>query len=270
MMGVMHRWCVLGLLATGIAAQSTGPGRGVNFYSLEKEQALGAQLAAEYRRNVRGIDSAGVSAYVNEMGQRIAGKAGGAAYAYTFELVDDDRMFLQEPVAFPGGPVFVPVGLILAAQNEGELAGMMAHAIAHIAARHGTKAATKTELVNQASIPLIFMGGWTGYAIRQGQALAIPLGFVKFARQGELEADALAVAAMAAAGYDPAGLASYVERVQPVDALPPKLTSPIPDRDARLAAMRAAIQALPAASYAAHDGFAAIQEAAKAAPRLAR
>jgi predicted Zn-dependent protease len=266
----VHRLCALGLLAPFLTAQNTGPGRGVNFYSIEKEQALGAQLAAEYRRNVRGIDSKTVSAYVNEIGQQIAGKIGGAAYPYTFEVVDDQQTFLHEPVAFPGGPVFVPAGLILAAASADELAGMMAHSLAHIAARHGTKMATKEEIVNQSSIPLIFMGGWTGYAIQQGQALAIPLGFVKFARQNEMQADTLAISAMATAGYDPAALASYIERVQPVEALPPKVYSPIPERESRLAAIRAAIATLPAASYPAHDGFAAIQEAARTAPRLSR
>jgi predicted Zn-dependent protease len=266
----MHRLLVLAFLAPLLGAQTAPPDRGVNFYSIEKEQALGAQLASEYLRTARVIDDAAVKQYLDGLGQRLAGKAQGPAFRYTFELVDGDRPFLHEPVAFPGGAVFVPAGLILAAVSEDELAGMLAHAIEHIAARHGTKQATKGELVNQASVPLILMGEWQG--------TAVPQGFAKFQRQSELQADALAAHSMAAAGYDPGALVNYIERVQPADALPLKVTSPYPDREGRLAALRTAIEGLPASTYPAHDGFAAIQAAvarhdvkpAQAPPRLAR
>ena len=122
------------------------------------------------------------------------------------------------------------------------------------------------------------MGGWQGYAIRQGEANAVPLGLVKFQRRNELEADALAAQTMAAAGYNPAALIDYIGRLQPPDPSPPKATSPAPDRDARLAALRTVIGNLPASSYPSHEGFAAIQEEvtrltakpAKGPPRLAR
>ena len=274
----MRRVWILVLLIAPLAGQDTPPDRGPNFYSVEKERALGEKLVEEYRRTARVIDDAEVKAYLNDVGQRIAAKAQGPPFTYTFELIDDDQILLHEPVAFPGGAVFVPASLILAAKSEDELAGMMAHAIAHIAARHGTKQATRGELVNQATIPLIFMGGWAGYAVRQNQAIGIPLGFLKFMRQNELAADTLAVQSMAAAGYNPAALADYVERVQPLKPPPFEPTVPYPDRETRLAGLRTAIGALPAASYPAHDGFAAIQEAvkrldvkpAKAPPRLAR
>jgi predicted Zn-dependent protease len=180
-------------LAAALSAQEASPARGVNFYSIEKEQALGEQLAKEYRRDVTVIEDATVNAYVDGLGQWLAAKAGGPAFRYTFELVNDDGIVLNEPVAFPGGKVFVPASLIRAARSEDELAGMLAHAIEHIAARHGTKLATRGELMDQATIPLIFVGGWTGYAMRQGAAIAIPAGFAKLQRQFELQSDALAV-----------------------------------------------------------------------------
>jgi predicted Zn-dependent protease len=264
--------------AAGLCAQANSPARGVNLYSLEKEQALGAQISKEYRRGVTVIEDAAVKAYLDGLGQRLAAKAGGPAFGYTFELVSDDGIVLNEPVSFPGGPVFVPTSLIRAAQSEDELAGMLAHAIAHIAARHGTKLATRGELMDQATIPLIYMGGWTGYAMRQGAAIAIPLGVLKLVRQSELQADALAVQTMSAAGYDPQALVNYMERVLPADVAPPSPMSALPRHDARLEALRKAVEGLPAATYPAHEGFAAIQEAvsrldvkpAKVPPRLAR
>jgi predicted Zn-dependent protease len=266
------------IMVSGLIAQETNPARGVNFYSIEKEQALGAQLAREYRRDVTVIEDAAVKAYLDDLGQRLAAKAGGPAFRYTFELVSDDGIVLNEPVAFPGGTVFVSTSLIRAARSEDELAGMLAHAIAHIAARHGTKLATRGELMDQATIPLIFVGGWTGYAMRQGAAIAIPAGFAKLQRQFELQSDALAVQTMAAAGYDPRALVNYMERVLPADVAPPSPMKALPGHDARLEALRKAVEVLPAAAYPAHDGFAAIQEAvarldvkpAKAPPRLAR
>ncbi|MCU1233882.1 MAG: peptidase Ste24p [Candidatus Solibacter sp.] len=271
----MHRLLTLVLAAPALLAQ---PDRGVNFYSIGKEQALGAQLAAEYRKGVTVIDNAMVNAYLNDLGQRLAAKTAGQTFTYTFELVDANPRFLNEPAAFPGGPIFIPAQLILAAKSEDELAGMLAHSIAHIAARHGTKQATKDQIVNQATVPLIYMGGSQGYALQQGQTLAVPFGFVKFQRQLELQADSLAVQTMAAAGYDPSSLADYIERAQPPDNLPPPSISPLPGRTARLESIRTAIDALPPATYPPHDAFAGIQEEAarlnvrpaKAPPRLAR
>lgn len=275
---MLSRFWALPLLACALRAQGNAPDRGANFYSLEKERALGAQLAAEYRRSVTVIENAAVNAYLTDLGRRIAARSQGPDFTYTFELVDDNTL-LNEAPAFPGGAIFVPAQLILAARSEDELAGMMAHSIAHIAARHGTKQATKGEISSMGTGPLIMIGAWTGYATRQGLAPAVPLGFLQFRRASELQADSLAVQAMAAAGYNPASLADYVERTQPVDGLPAPVFRALPERDARVAAIRAAMQNLPVTTYPAHDSFAAIQDEilrlkeampAKAPPRLSR
>jgi predicted Zn-dependent protease len=107
------------------------------------------------------------------------------------------------------------------AENEAELAGVMAHEIAHVAARHGTRQATRGELINLASIPLIFMGGWTGYAIRQGAGLAIPLGFLTFSRGFEREADALGLQYLYKAGYDPTAFIDFFEKIQSLEKRKP-------------------------------------------------
>jgi predicted Zn-dependent protease len=249
--------CLLALLRLAYA-QDQPPGRGVNFYSCEKEAALGAQLTKEARRDTTPLDSPVVREYLERIGQRLAEQLPMACLApFTFAVVTDDTL-THEPFALPGGFIFVPAGLILAAQSEAELAGMLAHAMAHIAERHGTRQATRSELVNTASVPLIYMGGGQSFAVQQGAALAIPLGLLDFRRQCELAADRAAVRAMAAAGYDPAALAAYIERTQTDQA--PARFSPLPARDARIAALNQAAAELPRAGYSAPDGLAPIQD----------
>src|SRR5215467_4585896 len=153
-------------------------GKGVNFYSLEKEIALGKQLAQEVERQAKIIDDPVIAEYVNRVGQNLV-RNSDAKVPFTIKVLDTEEV---NAFALPGGFFFVNSGLILKADSESELAGVMAHEIAHVAARHGTRQATRGEIVNLASIPLIFMGGWAGYAIRQGASIAIPLGFLKFSR----------------------------------------------------------------------------------------
>ena len=251
---------------------------GVNFYSIEKEKALGAQLAAEYRRQTHVIDASSVNEYLSELGGRLAAQAPATGFTFTFELVDDEQTWIHEAVVFPGGPAFVPASLILAAANGDELAGMLAHAIAHIATRQETRQRTRGQIMNQASVPLITMGGPSGYAIRQGNALALPMAFLAFQRNNELESDQLAARMLSAAGYDPQALGRYIERVQPADPPLRNATAPYPDKDTRLAALRETIRQLPSATFSVHPGLDAIQQEvtrltarpAKTPPRLAR
>src|SRR6187397_1706870 len=145
-------------------------GKGVNFYSLEKEIGLGKGLAQEVERQAKIIDDPVIAEYVNRVGQNLV-RNSDAKVPFTIKVLDSEEV---NAFALPGGFFFVNSGLVLKADNEAELAGVMAHEIAHVAARHGTKQATRGEIANIATIPLIFMGGWAGYAIRQGMSLAIP------------------------------------------------------------------------------------------------
>src|SRR5205809_6902384 len=138
-------------------------GKGVNFYSLEKEIALGKQLAQDVERQAKIIDDPVIAEYVNRVGQNLV-RNSDAKVPFTIKVIDDDTV---NAFALPGGFFFVDSGLILKADNEAELAGVMAHEIAHVAARHGTKQATRGQLAQLATIPLIFMGGWGGYGARQ-------------------------------------------------------------------------------------------------------
>src|SRR5688572_4667182 len=160
-------------------------GKGVNFYSLEREIALGKQVAQEIERQARVVDDPVVAEYVNRVGQNLV-RNSDVKVPVTIKVLDAEEV---NAMALPGGFFFVNAGLILKAETEAELAGVMAHEIAHIAARHGTRQATRGQVINLASIPLIFMGGWTGYGIRQATSVLVPIGFLKFSRAFETEAD---------------------------------------------------------------------------------
>jgi predicted Zn-dependent protease len=136
----------------------------------------------------------------------------------TIKVLDAEEV---NAMALPGGFFFVNSGLIMKAESEAELAGVMAHEIAHIAARHGTRQATRGQVVNLASIPLIFMGGWTGYGIRQATSVLVPIGFLKFSRSFEQEADLLGLQYLYKAGYDPTAFVDFFEKIQSMEKKKP-------------------------------------------------
>src|SRR5215467_5343380 len=217
-------------------------GKGVNFYSLEKEIGLGKQLAQEVERQAKIIDDPVIAEYVNRVGQNLV-RNSDAKVPFTIKVLDSEEV---NAFALPGGFFFVNSGLILKADNESELAGVMAHEIAHVAARHGTRQATRGTIINYASIPLIFMGGWTGYAIRQGAGLAIPLGFLTFSRGFEKEADYLGLQYLYKSGYDPTAFVDFFEKIQSMEKKKPgsisKVFSTHPMTDDRIKASQEEIQ----------------------------
>jgi beta-barrel assembly-enhancing protease len=217
-------------------------GKGVNFYSLEKEIALGKQLAQEVEREAKIIDDPIIAEFVSRVGQNLV-RNSDAKVPFTIKVLDTEEV---NAFALPGGFFFVNSGLILKADSESELAGVMAHEIAHVAARHGTRQATRGEIINIASIPLIFMGGWTGYAIRQGAGLAIPMGFLTFSRGFEREADYLGLQYLYKTGYDPTSFVDFFEKIQSLEKKKPgtmsKVFSTHPMTDDRIKAAQDEIQ----------------------------
>ena len=189
----------------------------INFFSLEKEIQMGRQLSAEIERQVKLLNDPTINEYVNRVGQNIV-RNSDAKVPFTIKVVESDEI---NAFALPGGFFYVNSGLILAADDESELAAVMAHEIAHVAARHGTKQASKAELVNFASIPLIFMGGVGGFALRQAAGFLIPMQFLQFSRSDEAEADYLGLQYLYKTGYDPGAMVSFFEKLQAKESARP-------------------------------------------------
>ncbi len=183
----------------------------VNFYSIEKEIRLGKQLSQEIERNAKIIDDPVIAEYVNRVGQNLV-RNSDARVPFTIKVIDAPEI---NAFALPGGFFYVNSGLIVLAETESELAGVMAHEIAHVTARHGTRQATKGQIANLASIPMaIFLpGGWLGYGIYQGLNFAIPMTFLKFGRSAEAEADFLGLQYLYKTGYDPTSMVTFFERM---------------------------------------------------------
>ena len=179
--------------------------------STEKEVRIGRELAAQVDREAKFIDDGVVTEYINRVGQNIVLHSD-AKVPFTIKVIDSDEV---NAFALPGGFFYVNKGLLLAADNEAELAGVMAHEIAHVAARHAVENNKKAELAQYAVlIPSILLGGGLGQLIYQGGGFASLLGFMKFTRGAEEEADKLGVQYMYASGYDPTAMATMFEKLE--------------------------------------------------------
>ena len=193
-------------------------GRGLgDWYSYEKEIAMGKQYAQQIESGVKLIQDPVVTEYVNRVGQNLV-RNSDAKVPFTIKVIDDDQI---NAFALPGGFFYVNSGLILAADNESEMAGVMAHEIAHVAARHATRQMTRGNMANIATIPLIFVGGGIGYAARMGASLLIPTTFMKFSRGFEAEADHLGLEYAYKTGYDPQGLINMFEKTEALEKQKP-------------------------------------------------
>jgi beta-barrel assembly-enhancing protease len=197
-----------------IGNRKVGCDRGLgNWYSLEKQIEMGRGYAQQVESTTKLITDPEITEYINRIGQNLV-RNSDAQVPFTIKVVDTDDI---NAFALPGGFFYVDTGLILAADNEAELAGVMAHEIAHVAACHLARENTRGQLMQLASIPLIFVGGGIGYAAQSLASMAIPMGFLKFARSFESEADFLGVEYLYRAGYDPQALTSFFEKIKAME-----------------------------------------------------
>jgi predicted Zn-dependent protease len=209
----------------------------------ELERALGQRLAEDIRNRHKSVNSE-VRGYVQRTGNRFASP-------YTFEIIVDDAG-VYEPIALPGGYIVASTGLLLAAHDESEFAGMLAHAAGHLAEGH-----YKSRSAPSGAVPMIFIGGDPNNSL-------IPASRIPERREFELAADRWSVAAMARAGWDPAALLRYIERMQPPDN---SKSSPLPARETRIANLQEAIALVPPGTYSETADFSNVRDQFSPAPR---
>ncbi|MGO9336621.1 MAG: M48 family metalloprotease [Terracidiphilus sp.] len=192
-----------------------------NWYSVDTEIKMGKMYAEEIEKSTKFITDPIVVEYVNRVGQNIV-KNSDCKVPFTIKVIDSDEI---NAMALPGGFFYVNSGLILNADEEAELAGVMAHETAHVCAHHAVREQTRMNYAQLGTIPLIFIGGWTGYGIYEAASLAVPMTFLKFSRDFEAQADYLGVQYMYRAGYDPQAFISFFEKVQALEKRKPGMVA---------------------------------------------
>jgi predicted Zn-dependent protease len=188
-----------------------------NWYSLERQVSMGKSFSMQVEQSAKLVTDPVVNEYINRMAQNIV-RNSDAKVPFTVKVLDDDTV---NAFALPGGYFYVQSGLILAADNEAELAGVMAHEIGHVAACHAARQQTRGNLASLATIPLIFVGGGIGYGIYEAAGIGVPLTFMKFQRNFEAQADYLGVQYLYASGYDPQAFPQFFEKIQALEKKKP-------------------------------------------------
>jgi hypothetical protein len=199
-------------------------GRGMgNWYSTDSEIKMGKGYAAEVEKSTKFITDPVITEYVNRVGQNIV-KNSDCKVPFTIKIIDSDEI---NAMALPGGFFYVNSGLILNADEEAEMAGVMAHEIAHVCAHHAAREMTRMNYTQIGMVPLMIMlpYTWTGYGIYEATQLAIPIAFLKFSRDFESEADYLGVQYMYRSGYDPQAFISFFEKIQALEKRKPGLVA---------------------------------------------
>jgi hypothetical protein len=206
-------------MAAGVAEAQTNIKPGFNLFSAEQDLEIGRQSAGEAERQLPVMNDREVNDYINRIGQKLAANAGGPRFPYTFKVVNASDI---NAFALPGGPVYINRGIIENSKNEGEVAGVLAHEIAHVALRHGTHQASKAYA---AQAGLSILGGLLGGKVGNNTAailntvggLGLNVLFLKFSRELETQADVRGAQILAASGYSPADMVSFFQTLEKTD-----------------------------------------------------
>ena len=197
-------------------------GRGMgNWYSTETEIRMGKSYAMQLEKSVKFVNDPVVVEYVNRIAQNLV-KNSDAKVPFTIKVIDSDEV---NAMALPGGFMYVNSGLMLTADDEAEMAGVIAHEIGHVASHHAVREQTRMNYAQLGTIPLIFIGGWTGYGIYEAAQIGIPVAFLQFSRGFESQADFLGVQYMYRAGYDPQAFVTIFEKLENLEKTKPHLIS---------------------------------------------
>lgn len=229
---------------------------GWNLFSKEQDVQLGKEAAAQVRQQMPIVKDAGINDYIRKIGRRLASQPQAGDFPYSFEVVADESI---NAFALPGGPAFVHTGLILAAENEAQLAGVLAHEIAHVALRHGTNQVSKANAVQIPAMILSGVLGRGGSMMDQLTQLGIGIGansvMMKFSRSAERDADLLGTRIMSSAGYNPIEMARFFEKLEAEGgSRGPEFLSSHPNPGNRVKAVQAEIQTLPRRQHTTDTG----------------
>jgi predicted Zn-dependent protease len=194
-----------------------------NWYSVDSEIKMGKSYADQIEKSTKFITDPVIVEYVNRIGQNIV-RNSDCKVPFTIKVIDSDEI---NAMALPGGFFYVNSGLILNADEEAELAGVMAHETAHVCAHHAAREMTRMNYIQIGMVPLIMMTGYTltGYGIYEAAQLAIPITFLEFSRDFEAQADFLGVQYMYRAGYDPQAFITFFEKIQALDKRKPGMVA---------------------------------------------
>ena len=259
---MQHRRLLSLAIATVVTALSCAarqPGAplrpGFNMFSKQQDIQLGQEAAQQVRQQVQVVQNQFLQDYINTIGQRLAHLPEAGGYPYTFTLINDPSI---NAFSLPGGPTFVNTGLLAAADNEAQLAGVLAHEISHVALRHGTNQASKANLLQipAALAGAVSGGGMLGQLAQLGIGLGANSVLLKFSRNDESEADALGSHLMSEAGWNPIEMARFFEKLKAEGgSRAPTFLSDHPDPGNREKAIEAEIRTLPQRSYGYETGM---------------
>ena len=249
---------ILMLIAVTLAAQSKKLRPGFNLFSKEQDVQLGKESAAEVEKKMKVVDNPELQAYIGTVGRKLTSSADAGEFPYTFKVVVEKSI---NAFALPGGPMYIHTGLIAAADNESQMAGVMAHEVSHVALRHGTNQASKQQMLQ---LPAMLAGQATGSGGLLGtlSQLGINLGansvLLKFSRGAETEADLLGTRLMHSAGYNPTELANFFRKLEAEGGNQNKLVEMFmashPNPGNRVQAVQKEAKSLPSRSYNGETG----------------